>query len=232
MTVKSAELRTVADHGLPGGQKMDIHRKMDLTEDNRGVTLTEMVVTFALIGIFMAAAVSVISSAVLTHSELTASMYAQSVGEMLLDKVTGELAAARSDDEWGILMGSTAEWPKEETYGNSVVFHDREGRPVTCTVQDGMLCLHYEDSDWTLDSKAYMGFRITQMQIKKRNEKNILEVSFKIKNLKTGFEYSTFRCTKCYNFKTESDYQKITEGNKILKNEILKNEILRNEIPM
>ena len=61
--------------------------------DNRGVTLTEMIITFALVGIFMAAAVSVITSAVITHSELTASMYAQSVGEMLLDKLTGELAA-------------------------------------------------------------------------------------------------------------------------------------------
>ena len=42
--------------------------------DNRGVTLTEMIITFALVGIFMAAAVSVITSAVITHSELTASM--------------------------------------------------------------------------------------------------------------------------------------------------------------
>lgn len=194
---------------------MDIHNKMNLTEDNRGVTLTEMVVTFALIGIFMAAAVSVISSAVLTHSELTASMYAQSVGEMLLDKVTGELAAARADDDWGILLGTTVTGPEEETYGNSAVFYDREGKPVTCTVQDGMLYFYYEDSDWTLDPKAYMGFRITQMEIQRRNDKNILEVSFKIKNLKTGFEYSTFRCTKCYNFKTESDYLRITEGNEI-----------------
>lgn len=78
-----------------------------------------------------------------------------------------------------------------------------------------MLYFHYEDSDWKLDQKAYMGFRITQMQIQKRNDKNILEVSFTIKNLKTGFEYSTFRCTKCYNFKTESDCLRITEGNEI-----------------
>lgn len=51
--------------------------KENLSKDNRGLTLTEMIVTFALVGIFMAAAVSVISSAVITHSELTASMYAQ-----------------------------------------------------------------------------------------------------------------------------------------------------------
>lgn len=194
---------------------MDIRKKMDLAEDNRGVTLTEMVVTFALIGIFMAAAVSVISSAIMTHSELTASMYAQSVGEMLLDKVTGELAAARADADRGIMLGAASVKPEEEAYGSSAAFYDREGNPVVCTVQDGLLYFHYEDFDWALDPKAYMGFRITQMQIKKKNDKNILEVSFKIKNLKTGFEYSTFRCTKCYNFKTESDCQRITEGNEV-----------------
>lgn len=189
-------------------------KRKDFTEDNRGMTLTEMIVTFALIGIFMVTAVSVISSAVITHSELTASMYAQSVGEMLLDKVTGELAAARADDGRGILLGEVLT-KEEEAYSDGAVFYDREGREVTCTVSEGLLCFHYEDSDWALDPKAYMGFRVTQMEIKKRNDKNILEVSFKIKNLKTGYEYSTSRCTRCYNFKTTADCQRITEGNEI-----------------
>lgn len=183
--------------------------------DNRGITLTEMVVTFALVGIFMAAAVSVISSAVITHSELTASMYAQSVGEMLLDKVTGELAAARADEGRDIALGTISAQAEEDACPVSAAFYDREGNPVVCTVEEGLLCLHYEDADWMLDSKAYMGFRITQMEIKRRNDQNILEVSFTIKNLKTGFEYSTSRCTKCYNFKTEQDFQRITEGNEI-----------------
>lgn len=184
-------------------------------DDNRGTTLTEMIVTFALIGIFMASAVSVISSAVITHSELTASMYAQSVGEMLLDKVTGELAAARADEGRGIALGAVFTEEEEETYGDSAAFYDRESRPVVCTVEEGLLYFHYKDLDWALDPKAYMGFRITQMEIKKRNDQNVLEVSFQIKNLKTGFEYSTVRCTKCYNFKTEEDCRRITEGNEI-----------------
>lgn len=184
-------------------------------EDNQGVTLTEMIVTFALIGIFMMAAVSVISSAVITHSELTASMYAQSVGEMLLDKVTGELAAARADEGRSIALGEVLVGQEENAYGDSAAFYDREGRAVVCTVEEGLLYFHYEDLDWALDPKAYMGFRITQMEIKRRNDQNILEVSFQLKNLKTGFEYAAFRCTKCYNFKTEEDCLRITEGNEI-----------------
>lgn len=190
-------------------------KNKNFSKDNRGVTLTEMVVTFALVGIFMASAISIISSAVITHSELTASMYAQSVGEMLLDKVTGELAAARADDGRSITLGMVSAESAEETYGDSVVFYDREGKPVICTVEEGLLHFHYEDFDWALDSKAYMGFRITQMGIKRRNDKNVLEVSFRIMNLKTGFEYSTSRCTQCYNFKTDEDCLRITAGNDI-----------------
>lgn len=190
-------------------------KNRNLSKDNRGVTLTEMVVTFALVGIFMASAISIISSAVITHSELTASMYAQSVGEMLLDKVTGELAAARADGGKSIALGTALAESEEETYGDGAAFYDREGKSVICTVEEGLLHFHYEDFDWALDPKAYMGFRITQMEIRRRNDKNVLEVSFQIKNLKTGFEYSTSRCTKCYNFKTDEDCLRITTGNDI-----------------
>ncbi len=197
--------------------------KENLSKDNRGLTLTEMIVTFALVGIFMAAAVSVISSAVITHSELTASMYAQSVGEMLLDKISGELAAAKAEDGC-ILIGDTANLGGTE--GNGAAFYDREGRPVVCLVENGILRFRYQEADsdegsaeysreneWSFDEKAYMGFRITDMQIHRIDEKNVLEISVKIQNLKTGFEYSTSRCTRCYNFKSESDYQKISEEN-------------------
>lgn len=192
--------------------------------DNRGITLTEMIITFALVGIFMAAAVSVITSAVITNSELTASMYAQSVGEMLLDKVTGELAAAQAYEGCSLMIGDTEK--AGGTQGNGVAFYDRDGKAVLCMVQDGLLKFRYQESvdvtdqgeiliqaqqDWTLDAKAYMGFRITDMQIARANEENVIEVKIKIKNLKTGFEYATSRCTKCYNFKTENDYRKIVE---------------------
>ncbi len=200
--------------------------KENLVKDNRGITLTEMIVTFALVGIFMAAAVSVISSAIITHSELTASMYAQSVGEMLLDKITGELAAAKAGEEGSILIRDTESLGGTE--GNGAAFYDREGRPVVCLVENGLLRFRYQEEEegigegsasgsqgkeWSFDEKAYMGFRIADMQIHRIDGKNVLEINVKIKNLKTGFEYSTSRCTKCYNFKSESDYEKITEEN-------------------
>ncbi len=199
--------------------------KENLAKDNRGITLTEMIVTFALVGIFMAAAVSVISSAIVTHSELTASMYAQSVGEMLLDKITGELAAARAGEEASILIGDPSEVGGTEGVG--AAFCDRNGRPVMCLIENGLLHFRYLEEgqslnentafqewedEWSFDEKAYMGFRITDMQIKRIDGQNVFEIQVKIKNLKTGFEYSTSRCARCYNFKSDSDYQRISEN--------------------
>lgn len=188
--------------------------KETVKEDNRGTTLVELIVTFALVGIFLAAAVSVISSAVVMHSELTGAMYAQNVGELLLDKITGELAAAQPVGNRAMVIGDDS----------GAAFYDREGNAVSCMVQDGLLIFHYQEPvqmdeqeevrineahDWMLDEKAYMGFRITDMQIQRLGDENVLEITIKIKNLKTGFEYSTSRCTQCYNFVSESDYGKI-----------------------
>lgn len=191
--------------------------KEGVKEDNRGTTLAEMIVTFALVGIFLAAAVCVISSAVVMHSELTGSMYAQNVGELLLDKITGELSAAQPQGSRSMVIEA-----------NGAAFYDRDGNAVNLTVQDGLLVFHYQESekvneqgeayteeahDWRLDEKAYMGFRITDMQIHRLENGNVLEITVKIKNLKTGFEYSASRCTQCYNFVLKSDYGKIVEGN-------------------
>lgn len=194
--------------------------------DNRGTTLAEMIVTFALIGIFLVSAAGVISSAVVLHSELTASMYAQSVGETLIDKLTGELAAARPQTSSAMVIGESK--TVGGTVGEGVAFYDRDGNKTCCFVRDGRLIFSYEESvkindagevqvspkrEWKLEDKAYMGYQITDMQFARLNEKNVLEVTIKIKNLKTGFEYTVSRCTGCYNFKTESDYSKITERN-------------------
>ena len=69
-----------------------------------------------------------------------------------------------------------------------------------------------EEEDWALEEKAYMGFRVTHMQIRRANEENILEITIQIKNLKTGYEYTTSRCTKCYNFNSQSDFNRIREN--------------------
>lgn len=184
-----------------------------LRKNNRGTTLAEMIVTFALIGIFMVSAAAVISSAILMHSEMSAVMYAQSVGELLLDKVTGELAAAQNRGSKSLTIEESSE--PEGYDGAYVDFYDRDGRKVTMGVCDGRLQLHYDESagtqdqgeriidqekEWQLDEKAYMGYRITELQIELLPNTNVVDVRIRLQNLKTGFEYATTRSTRCYHF--------------------------------
>lgn len=185
----------------------------DFKEDNTGMSLAELIVTFALMGIFLAAVAIVISSAVVVHSELTGAMYAQSVSETLLDKITGELAPAQSSGSKAMVIGTVYKDGKEE--GNGVSFYDRNGKKACFLVEDGLLVMA-ADEGWKMDEKAYMGYRITEMQINRLNEKNVLEIIIKIKNLKTGYEYTASRTVQSYNFKTDQDYVRIKEENILL----------------
>lgn len=184
-----------------------------LRRNNRGTTLAEMIVTFALVGIFMVSAAAVISSAILMHSELSAVMYAESVGEMLLDKVTGELSGAQNKGSQSMKLTEAA--GTGETTGDRVAFYDRDGRETELYVKDGRLILHYgaqvtvadngevltsPEQDWQFDDKAYMGYRIRDIGIEQLPKSNVIEVTITLQNLKTGFEYSTTRCTGCYHF--------------------------------
>lgn len=197
-----------------------------MRRDDRGTTLAEMIVTFALIGIFLLAAAGIISSAVILHGSLSETMYAQSVGGILMDKVTGEIAAAQPKGSKALLIGEGE--TAGGTLGEGVAFYDREGNKTCCFIRDGRLIFSYEESvkvdlygevlveperEWMLDDKAYMGYQITDMQFARAGDKNVLEITIKIKNLKTGFEYAVTGCTRCYNFKSEADYAKIVEGN-------------------
>lgn len=181
-----------------------------LRKNNAGTTLAELIVTFALMGIFMASTAAIISSSVLVHSQITGTMYAQSVGETLLDKITGELAAAKPAGSPSLIMGKIVKEGKD--VGNGVSFYGKDGEREYLFVEDGLLVLQAEDI-WQLDQKAYMGYRLSDLQVNRLNEQNVFEVVIKLTNLKTGFEYTASRAVQCYNFQTEADYSKIMEGN-------------------
>lgn len=186
---------------------------MNIQKDNRGMTLAEMIITFALMGIFLAAVASVISSSIVIQSELTGTMYAQSVGEILLDKVTGELAAAKPSGTVAMVTGPVLK--EGEAVSSGISFYNKEGDKSCFYVEDGILILNSPNS-WKMDENAYMGYRISDFQVNRLNEENILEVVIKIKNLKTGFEYTASRVVESFNFETDTDFKKISSAEIVL----------------
>lgn len=184
-----------------------------LKRDNRGMTLAELIVTFALTGIFLAAVAGVISSSVIVHSELTGTMYAQSVNEILLDKVTGELAGAKPAAEKAIVTGQVLK--DGEILSGGASFYNKEDKKVCFFVEDGILVMDGDDA-WRMDEEAYMGYRISSLDINRLNQKNVFEVTIKIVNLKTGFEYTSSKVTASYQFESEDDFEKIVQEEIIL----------------
>lgn len=181
-----------------------------LKKNNAGVTLAELIATFALTGIFLVSTTAIISSSVLIHSQLTGTMYAQSVGETLLDKITGELVAAKPVSGDAMIVGNVLK--EGESVGNGVSFYGKDGNRACFFVEDGLLVLQSEDI-WQLEQKAYMGYQLSDLQVNRLNDQNVFEVVIKLKNLKTGFEYTASKVVRCFNFKTEEDFAKISEGN-------------------
>lgn len=190
--------------------------KRKLKNDNAGITLAELIVTFALMGIFLASVAAVISSSMVVQSELTGTMYAETVGETLLDKITGEIAAAKVSDSKAIVVGTVLEG--ENDLGKGISFYDRSGQKACFLIEDGLLVMAAEN-DWKMDAGAYMGYRITDFQVNRLNDKNVFEIIIKIKNLKTGFEYTASRAVQSYNFRTQQDYDKIVEEDIVIVSE-------------
>ena len=181
--------------------------------DNRGMTLAELIVTFALMGIFLAAVAMVISSSVVVHSELTGTMYAHNVSETLLDKIAGELTEANPVGNKALVVGRVLK--EGEDIGGGASFYDKEGKKACFFVDNGLLVMK-ADENWKMDERAYMGYRITEMQINRLNKENVFEVVLTIQNLKTGFTYTASKAIQCYHFESEKDFEKIREEDILL----------------
>lgn len=108
-----------------------------LFKDRSGMTLVELIVTFALIGIFMTAASFVLSSSLQLFTRMKATADAVTVSDLLLDKIAGEIAAAKDPDSsqngrgyyfW--LSQDGVGKPGEVSGSPWVVFENRMGSPV------------------------------------------------------------------------------------------------------
>lgn len=102
--------------------------------DRRGMTLVELIVTFALLGLFMTAASSMLTSTLQLFTRMQATSRAITVSDMLLDKISGEIAAAilppneSTDGYYFWLQPKTA----ADSDGKSrwIVFRNRSKSPI------------------------------------------------------------------------------------------------------
>ncbi|MCR5420192.1 MAG: prepilin-type N-terminal cleavage/methylation domain-containing protein [Lachnospiraceae bacterium] len=143
--------------------------------DDHGFTLVEMVVTFALLGIFLVAVTRMIS--------YTVTLYHETQGTALGMQVTDTIAARIQ----GVIEDAEEFYPSfKETGGfnaggdDFILLKDGNGVRIKIYAEDGGIIIRYneviseddegnetvvyEQHDWKFDEKAYMGYTVKDIE--------------------------------------------------------------------
>ncbi len=158
------------------------HKQNNVKSDNRGFTLVELVVTFALLGIFLVSVTRIISYTVTLYHETQGTALGIQVSDMIAARVQGSIEDAnRILDGWHYAQLFGYEVPNEgfNYLGDKyILFQDGNGviikifKEETDAAGNGIIVIRnneikddegnvlYEQHDWKFDEKAYMGYKI------------------------------------------------------------------------
>lgn len=176
--------------------------------NSAGMTMVELTVTFAILGLFLVAATRIISYTINIYYAAKGASYGLEVSNMIANKIVGMTEGAES-------------MPQIKENGEAVSFTDTTGSQVTIGTaeQEGgtYLNIHYEPSsyqnieyeatDFKFDTKTYMGYEIESLVFshpdgegtgdgKKAYPDNVIRMELVLKSEKYG-SYRTTRYMKC-----------------------------------
>ena len=221
--------------GHKNGRKRQLHTLRSLLRGRKGATLVELVITFALIGLFAAGTCQIISTSIKVYHQVRGLNNARQVSDTLLEKITGEIEGAQvgvqyeeaGEDNDGVTL-----WIKDA--GATIDLYDRTGSHIYITSKDQKMVIHYypvmydvenetgtstketvyKEVDWSFDEGVYMGFKISSLKFARADQslypENVIRVDMDL----TGGGYGTFHSTRyveCYNFVTDQDFDKIKD---------------------
>lgn len=184
--------------------------------NNKGLTLTEMIVSFALLALFMVAAMRVISYTIGIYYAASGSSYGLQVSNMISNKIVGQIEGASAAADPKVVTGTDGI--------DSISFIDSTGSNVTITASpqngsdgtaEGMyMCVRYdavtegsikyETVDWRFDSKAYMGYMVKELHFEDPGDnypENVIKMTLVLHSGKYG-DYTSTYYMKCVNVNT------------------------------
>ncbi|MBR6403544.1 MAG: hypothetical protein IKS48_09205 [Eubacterium sp.] len=196
---------------------------------NTGSTLIEMVVSFALIGIFMVCAGSVIVEIVNLYYDVKGRTYANQVSDIILEKVSSEIEGAKYDAGAAFVPGTINNPVIGEsdsvTCGNTIQLKDKTDAKVTLSInENGFLEIRYEgygtegtdsyrkSTTWRFDKNVYDGFSITDFKLVRgdgmsfQTNKSIME-SYGIDGDVSSFDKSVIAVLLTINSPKYGDYK-------------------------
>lgn len=207
--------------------------------NKRGVTLVELVVTFALISLFVVLSTQVISSAMSVYYKIQSINYGRQVSDTLMDKIAGTIAGAQVSMERVNIENEELntkytlqiddDMSKIDLYnGSGSHIYITNARPDTGgnvqlvihyyrveSVQEGSnKKLVYEPVDWTFDKKMYLDYKITKLEFSLADPDGRIYPENVIKidleiEHKKFGSFSATRYVECYNFQEKDDFAKI-----------------------
>lgn len=176
-----------------------------------GYTLVEVIVCFALIGLFMSAAVTVLTMYMETSYKLNSMNRTQLLTTTLMDTISGEVSSAAEDkmQSGGVLKMEIQDGGEDS---DALYFTDKNGYPLKLFVESGRLMLKYTepqggDTDWGYGDGVYQGNEVIQLQfapvvrVEGGPNVNLLEVTLTVRNKKTEYEETRKSIIQCYNLK-------------------------------
>lgn len=186
--------------------------------NNKGMTLTELVISFALLALFMVAATRMITYTVNIYYSAKGTSTGLEVSNMIAERVVGQLEGASNkqtvSEVENVEDATPSSDPVVSATGDSVRFCDSTGSVVTIQKDaEGYIVIHYDEVttgtilydavDWKFDSKAYMGYRINQLAFENPGSdypENVMKMTISLVSPKYG-EYTSHYFIKCANIK-------------------------------
>lgn len=141
------------------------------------MTLIEMVVSFALLSLFVSAAAVVIFNITNLYYHVRGENYARQIADIMVNKVSSEIAGAAYMDGFDMNKFYSTDVAGNAISGNALELCDRTNTKVRMYAQDGILKVYYHSIEdeldhnndrnavfWNYDKTVYNGYRIEEME--------------------------------------------------------------------
>lgn len=208
-------------------------------KDNKkqGFTLVELIVSFSVLSILLAAVAVLLPSFLNQYNHVQSTSRTQTVGNTLMEMIEGQLSYATS--QINLITTENGDFTVVEyndqdgnTIDMSVLteqFETNFGLEEDSSISSGLFILRYaeladlEDEnlvtrnaiDWGYTDDFYIGNTVTAFTVTKaasEYRENVLEVSFTLTNSKNGMENTFTRLIECTNFASTTNNDIVVDG--------------------
>ena len=145
---------------------------------DQGSTIVEMIVSFALLGIFMACSAALLSNITAIYYAVKGETYSREVADIMMEKMVAEIEGAEYFDEQNGLIEDN---PRVASNHLSITLFDKTDTKITMSKKNNKLVLTYHEikvmkdgvedvnlgraeTDWFFDDSVYNGFYVTDLQ--------------------------------------------------------------------